>query len=403
MKHVAVYVTGSIAAYKAVELVRLLQKKGFAVRVAETSAATKLVGPATFSALTKHEVLCDLWSESGHGRIPHIELADWSDLAVIVPATANVIAKLAHGVADDAVSTSLLATSAPVIIVPAMNVHMWENPATQRNLTVLKADGRLIMEPEEGYLAEGYSGKGRLPSVASIAEFVCQAANNLTGDLMGRKFAITLGGTCEPIDPVRFLGNRSTGKMGLAIAKAVVKRGAEVTIIAGNIQVSLPSDPQVNIIHAPTTEAMADAVQAAMVDADVLVMAAAVADFRVVKPAQRKMKKTTGKSSYQLTLVPTVDILKRAGEQKKPGQLVVGFAAETDDLLNNAQQKLINKHADLIVANDVGNAQIGFGSNNNQVTILRPNHQAETWPLMSKQMVGDRLASLIASLLRRNG
>lgn len=397
MKHVAVYVTGSIAAYKAVELVRALQKKGYAVRVAETHDAEQLVGPATFASLTKEEVLSDLWGDSARGRVPHIELADWSDLAVVVPATANMIAKMAQGIADDAVSTALLATSSPVVVVPAMNVHMWGNPATKRNIATLKNDGRLVMDPTTGYLAEGYSGKGRLPAVEQIANFI-DAAITAKGKLTGKRVVVTLGGTREPLDPVRFIGNRSSGKMGLAIAQAALNAGAEVTIIAGSIQVQLPDSPRVKIVQALTTEDMATAVAQALPAADVLVMTAAVADFKLAHPANRKLKKKPGQSSYQLTLVPTTDILRMAGMKKRPDQLVIGFAAETDHLLVHAQEKLAQKHADMIIANDVSDAQIGFGSDNNRVTVLRPGHQPDQWPQLTKTAVGQRLVDMISRL-----
>ena len=401
VKHVAVYVTGSIAAYKAVELVRTLQKKGLTVRVAETKAATELVGPATFASLTKHRVLTNLWAASVNGHVPHIELADWADLAVVVPATANVIAKMANGIADDAVTASLLATSAPVAVIPAMNSHMWANPATQRNVRVLKQDGRLLMEPSTGYLAEGYQGKGRLPAVSAIADFAEAALVDDKGLLSQRKVVVTLGGTREPVDPVRFLGNRSSGKMGLAIAQAALNAGAAVTIIAGSVQVKLPTSPRCHIVKVTTTEEMATVVKQEMNDAAVLVMAAAVADFKLASPAKQKIKKVAGRSTYQLTLVPTIDILKTAGELKRPEQLVIGFAAETNDLLANAQQKLVEKRADVIVANDVSDSHIGFGSNDNRVTILRPHQQPAKWPLMSKKTVGERLVDLIAQLLRK--
>lgn len=401
VKHVAVYVTGSIAAYKAVELVRTLQKKGLTVRVAETKAATELVGPATFASLTKHRVLTNLWAASVNGHVPHIELADWADLAVVVPATANVIAKMANGIADDAVTAALLATSAPVAVIPAMNSHMWANPATQRNVRVLKQDGRLLMEPSTGYLAEGYQGKGRLTAVSAIADFAEAALVDDKGLLSQRKVVVTLGGTREPVDPVRFLGNRSSGKMGLSIAQAALNAGAAVTIIAGSVQVKLPTSPRCHIVKVTTTEEMATVVKQEMNDAAVLVMAAAVADFKLASPAKQKIKKAAGRSTYQLTLVPTIDILKTAGELKRPEQLVIGFAAETNDLLANAQQKLVEKRADVIVANDVSDSHIGFGSDDNRVTILRPHQQPAKWPLMSKQTVGERLVDLIAQLLRK--
>ena len=398
MKNVAVYVTGSIAAYKAVELVRALQKRGYAVRVAETYDAERLVGPATFASLTKEKVLSDLWADSAQGSVPHIELADWSDLAVVVPATANIIAKMAQGIADDAVSTALLATSAPVVVVPAMNVHMWENPATQRNIAVLKKDGCLVMDPATGYLAEGYRGKGRMPAVNQIVEYIGSAVQP-AGILAGKRVVVTLGGTREPVDPVRFIGNRSSGKMGLAIAQAALQAGASVTIIAGSIQVALPSSPRVRVVSVLTTEEMAQAVQEQLPAADVLIMAAAVADFKIAHPATHKLKKQAVRSSYPLTLVPTTDILRMAGMRKKPGQLVVGFAAETDNLIAHAQDKLANKHADIIVANDVSDDQIGFGSDDNQVTVLRRGQEPEQWSRLSKKAAGQKLIKMITQLI----
>lgn len=398
MRHVAVYVTGSVAAYKAVEVVRALQKKGDVVRVAETQAATRLVGPATFASLTKAAVLTDLWSETIQGTVPHIELADWSDLAVVVPATADVIAKLANGIADDAVTTTLLATSAPIVVVPAMNVHMWASPATQRNIQTLRTDGHLVMEPASGYLAEGYSGKGRLPAVNEIVDFLDQALP-IAGSLAGKHVVVTLGGTREPIDPVRYLGNCSSGKMGLAVAQAALSQGATVTMIKGSVSVALPNSPRLTIVPVETTEEMATAVKKAMTDADVLVMTAAVADFKPLLKSQSKIKKQAGQDSYQLSLTTTVDILRAAGEKKQPGQLIVGFAAETDDLLENAHDKLTKKHADMIVANDVSDNKIGFGSDENQVTILRQHQPAEQWPKMSKVALGEKLIALIAQML----
>jgi phosphopantothenoylcysteine decarboxylase/phosphopantothenate--cysteine ligase len=278
---------------------------------------------------------------------------------------------------------------------------MWGNPATQRNINVLKQDGRLLMEPATGYLAEGYRGKGRLPAVSAIANFVETVLIADDDQLSKRKVVVTLGGTREPLDPVRFLGNRSSGKMGVAIVRAALNAGATVTIIAGSVQVQLPQSPHCQIIKVTTTEEMATAVNQELNDADVLVMAAAVADFKLASPAQQKIKKAAGRSNYQLTLVPTIDILKSAGQRKRPGQLVVGFAAETNDLIANAQRKLANKNADVIVANDVGGLHGAFGSEDNRVTILQPNQDPDKWPLMSKKAVGKRLVGLIAQLLRK--
>lgn len=406
MAKIAVHMTGGIAVYKAVEVVRGLQKQGHEVRVAMTKNAARFVGPATLAALIKHPVLIDQWSATLNGQVPHIELADWSDLALVVPATANILAKMANGLADDAVSATLLATSAPKMAVPAMNVHMWNNPATQRNIAQLKQDGVIIMEPADGMLAEGYAGKGRMPEPAEIVK---QVQNCLTkqplqssaanGQLKGKTIVVTAGGTREALDPVRYLGNRSSGKMGIAIAQAAAASGAKVELIVGSVSVELPQSPNIAITTALSTQAMADAVSQKFAHADALIMAAAVADFRPAVLADQKIKKH-GDGTLTLHLVPTEDILATMGAQKKPGQAVIGFAAETNDLLQNANAKLAKKHADVIVANDVSKPGIGFGSDANAVTILRPNQAPLKWPRQSKQKIAAKIVDLANQLLK---
>lgn len=402
MTRIAVYISGSIAAYKAVEVVRGLQHRGHDVRVVETAAAQQLVGPATLSSLTKHPVMTDLWKSTLTGKVPHIELADWTELAVVVPASADIIAKMANGLADDPASTTLLATAAPKMVFPAMNNHMLANPSTQRNLKQLKDDGIQVIEPAEGLLAEGYSGKGRLPEVPQVVALIQRRINQLqhNGELAGRHLLVTLGGTREPLDPVRFIGNRSSGKMGVAIAKAALSLGADVTLIAGAVSIPLPEeDEHCHLIRVQTTEEMAIAVKSHFDSCDVLVMAAAVADFKADHAVGHKVKKQAGQKDYSFNLVPTEDILKMAGQAKNK-QLVVGFAAETNDLLKNAQRKLEQKHADMIVANDVSQTGIGFGSDENQVVILQPNSTPDRWPVQSKQAIADRLMQLIADKIR---
>lgn len=397
MAKVTVYITGSIAAYKGIEVVRGLQKQGHVVRVVMTAAACKLVAPATLAALTKQPVLTSLWTDQD--PIPHIELADWTDLAVVVPASADIIAKLANGLADDAASTTLLATSAPKIMVPAMNSHMWAAAPTQRNLKQLQADGVTIIEPAQGMLAEGYAGKGRLPEPAAIVADV-QAMLTANGPLQGRRILITAGGTREPIDPVRFIGNRSSGKMGMALARAALAAGATVTLVVGQVSVPLPQSPRLTVVPVESTADLLTAVQRAFSAADALLMAAAVADFRPTQAADQKVKKAADRADWQLTLTETTDVLKTVADQKRPGQLVVGFAAETQNLLANAQKKLASKGADMIVANAVGGQNGAFGSDRDQVTILRAHQAVDQWPEMSKDGVATKLVTQIATMMK---
>lgn len=397
MAHITIFVTGSIAAYKTVYLMRSLQKDGHQVRVAMTEAATKFIGVETFASLTHQPVLTNLF-QNNNGRIEHIELADWTDLAIVAPASADVIAKMANGIADDAVTSTLLAVHAPTIVVPAMNSHMWEKSATQRNLRLLRADGYLVMDPSFGQLAEGYSGKGRFPEPEVIHAFVNEQLKGQRGPLTGKRVLVTTGGTLEYLDPVRFIGNRSSGKMGVAFVEAALSMGAQVTLIAGTVSVKLPHHPHLQVVRVKTTEEMLDQVATHFTDCDALVMAAAVADFRPQKQATNKIKKQPGQTTLTLSMQKTPDVLATMG-QKKQGQLVVGFAAETQDLLSNAQQKLASKKADIIVANDVAKAGSGFGTDTDQVTILQEQREPDTWPLLSKKEVASRLMNLIAKKL----
>lgn len=398
MARITVYLSGSIAAYKGIEVVRGLQKAGHEVRVVMTTAATKLVGPATLNALTKYPVLTDLWNDQSQ-PIPHIELADWTELTLVVPASADLLAKMANGIADDAASTTLLATAAPKMVAPAMNRQMWAAPATQRNLAQLAEDGVTIIEPVTGRLAEGYSGHGRLPEpdeiVTRVQEFLSQR-----GQLAGRRVVVTAGGTREPLDPVRYIGNRSSGKMGIAIARAAAQAGAQVTLITGQVSVSLPQDANIHPVSALTTEEMLAAVQEAFVSADALIMAAAVADYRPVKVAEQKVKKGHDHELRTLELTETVDILRTIASAKRTDQLVVGFAAETEKLLDHAQEKLASKHADMIVANSVAGATGAFGRDDDQVTILQKGKDPEKWPRLSKTAVAQRLVARLAEQLK---
>lgn len=402
MAHITVHVTGGIATYKIVSLVRQLQKNGAQVRVTMTEGASRFVTPTTFAALTKQPVLTDLWQPSQRGAIPHVELADWTDLAIVAPATANIIAKMANGIADDAVSTTLAATQAPKVVVPAMNSHMWTNKANQRNVAQLRSDKITVIEPATGLLAEGYAGKGRMPEVEAILPQVMKLLNTTTSGLLnGKKILISAGGTREALDPVRFIGNRSSGKMGIALATAAANAGADVTLVAGQTTVPLPVNNHISIITIQSTQELADQIEANFVKNDVLIMAAAVADFQPTTVATEKIKKTSDNDDFVLHLKKTPDILKQVATMKV-NQYVVGFAAETQQLLENAAKKLTSKHADLLVANNVANAGVGFGSDDNEVTILAPDQVPIKWPKMSKQQVANQLIELIAARIEES-
>lgn len=393
MARIAVYVSGSVATFKAVSLVRILQKQGHEIRVGMTPASRHFVTPNTFYALTHQPVLTDLW-QTNQSPVPHIELADWTELALVVPASADLIAKMANGLADDAVSSSLLATKAPVMLAPAMNSQMWLNPATQRNLKQLVLDQRIILTPETGMLAEGYVGKGRMMEPEEIASQVDKWFAN-QNRLAGKTILVTAGGTREAIDPVRFIGNRSSGKMGLAVVQAALAAGAKVIAVIGQVQVEFPNHPNLMVKKVTTTAEMLATTAASFEKADALVMAAAVADFRPAVVADQKIKKQTSQAELTISLVKNPDILATLGA-KKNHQIVMGFAAETNDLLQNAQVKLAKKHADYIVANDVSQVGSGFGVATDQVTILQPNRAPEKWPLLSKREVGERLINILA-------
>lgn len=392
---ITVYLTGGIAAYKAVEVIRQLQKQHHEVKVVMTKNAQKFVTTNLLAALTKEPVLDDLWTKDVESSVPHVALARWTELAVIVPATANFMAKIANGLADDAASTTLLATNAPKLIVPAMNDQMWLNPATQRNLTILKKDGFKIMEPTIGLLAEGYVAKGRMPEPDQIVAWV---ENQIHQDrpLKGKKIIISAGGTIESIDPVRFIGNRSSGKMGIAIAEAARDAGAEVTLVYGNVSVALPEG--INLIKAESAQVMYEAIKKQFASSDALIMAAAVADWRAEKVANKKMKKQPDQQKLQLELVRNIDILQTIGQIKRADQLLIGFAAETNDLLENAQAKLAKKGADYIVANDV--SQDVFGADQDQVVILSKNKKPEFWPRMTKQEVANKIIDELLESLK---
>jgi phosphopantothenoylcysteine decarboxylase/phosphopantothenate--cysteine ligase len=419
---IAVGVTGSIAAYKAAELVRRLRDEAADVVVLMTPSATRFVGPLTFEALTRHPVETDVGGLLPDQRIGHVVVADTADAIVVAPATAHWIASMATGLAGDAVTAACLATTAPVIVAPAMDGEMYGHPATRANVARLRDEFRYaVVEPETGSLASGQTGQGRLAEIPAIVDAVVAALDGhpvrapdpadrppvIAGphepDLDGRHLVVTAGGTAEPIDPVRFIGNRSSGKMGLAIADAALARGASVTLILGHVTVELPDDPSIRLIRAETTAEMRDAVLSAMAGdparVDGLVMAAAVADFR---PARTASTKLTRGESLTLELEPTEDILAavsaavRGGPGGRP--ILVGFAAETGSL-DRAPDKLRRKGLDLLVANDVAEPGSGFGTDTNRVTILDADGGRDELPLLSKREVADRLLDRVARAL----
>ena len=399
-KKVALGVSGGIAAYKAVEVLRGLQRAGCEVRVAMTKRACEFVQPLTFRALSGSHVVVDDYAPDNPDPIAHITFSQSVDLLIIAPATANIIAKFANGIADDFLTSTYLASTAPVLIAPAMNTTMWEHPATQRNLTLLKADGVQIVEPDAGEMACKTIGPGRLSEPDRIVAAALQMFSDQTSahDLAQEHFLITTGATREEIDPVRFISNRSSGKMGFAIAAAALKRGARVTVVAGVTSVNPPAGA--NVIRVSSAEEMYQAVKKSLDQASVFVAAAAVSDYRPVKRADEKIKKS--KESLTLSLERTRDILADVAASRKDGLLVVGFAAETEKLLQNAREKLISKKLDAIVANDVSRAGAGFDSDTNAITIIRRgNEDPVELPLMSKPEAADRIIDEIVNLRRK--
>ncbi|MDS8735745.1 bifunctional phosphopantothenoylcysteine decarboxylase/phosphopantothenate--cysteine ligase CoaBC [Streptococcus pneumoniae] len=380
---IGVFVMGGIAAYKVPELVRQLIKKGAQVQVAMTQSAQEFVTPLTLQVLTKRPVLTHTFDEREPSQVQHVAMADWCDLALVVPATANGLAKMAHGLADDVVTTTLLAVTAPILVVPAMNVHMYENPATQRNLAQLRADGLTIMEPDTGFLAEGYEGKGRLPELHRIVAQVerLYARTHLPQSLAGKQVIVSAGGTRERIDPVRYISNDSSGKMGYAMAQAADWLGATVTLVSTTQSLLPPEGVQVQEVA--SAQELAQAMTAHYDQMDYVVMAAAVSDYRVKQPHDQKIKKVAGQTDWQLDLVQNPDILAQLGQTKRQ-QVLIGFAAETQNLLEHARAKLSKKGADWLIANDVSNPAIGFNSDKNQVYVLGAQGQEVLLPQQSK-------------------
>ncbi|HKR23595.1 MAG TPA: bifunctional phosphopantothenoylcysteine decarboxylase/phosphopantothenate--cysteine ligase CoaBC [Pyrinomonadaceae bacterium] len=393
--NIALGVCGGIAAYKAVEILRGLQRAGHTVRVAMTKRACEFVQPLTFRALSGAHVVVDDYAPDNPDPIAHITFSQTADLLIVAPATANMIAKFAHGIADDFLSSTYLACFAPVLVAPAMNTTMWEHPATQRNLDQLRADGVYVMEPDAGEMACGTIGPGRLSEPDQI---VARALEILTSahvkDLTGERFLITVGATREEIDPVRFISNRSSGRMGFALAEAALKRGAEVTVVRGITTVAPP--PGVRVIKALSAEEMAQAVAHEAPNASVFIGAAAIADYRPTQRAAEKIKKS--EDTLTLTLERTPDVLSQVAATRSNGMLVVGFAAETENVLDNAVDKLKRKNLDAIVANDVSRADSGFDTTTNAITIITKDSEPVALPVMSKLEAANRVLDAIANL-----
>lgn len=388
-------VTGGIACYKAVELVRLLVKNGFKVRVIMTRGAMEFVTPLTFQTLSGNPVATETFSLTQESEIGHINLADSTDLFVIAPATANVIGKLASGIADDLLTTVLMATQAPVLLAPAMNIHMYENVIVQENLRKLRRVGYHIMDPAEGYLACGYEGKGRLPDPEKISDEIERLLRKK--DLAGENFLITAGPSREPLDPVRYISNRSSGKMGYALARAALRRGATVALVSGPTALEPPSGAR--LIEVNTAAEMREAVLKEYPHSSAVIMAAAVADYHAVAPSGQKIKRGVG--DLELRLIPNPDILKELG-QNKDGKWLVGFAAETENLTANAQKKLHEKNLDIVIANNVAEEGSGFDGDTNVGTIIDRTGAVRSLPLMSKDDLADCIYDHYLALKNRS-
>jgi phosphopantothenoylcysteine decarboxylase / phosphopantothenate---cysteine ligase len=396
-KKILLCVTGGIAVYKGAALTSKLTQAGAEVKVILSESAAKFVTPLTFQALSRSEVYTDTFDEKNPENIAHIHLADWADLIIVAPATANIIGKLANGIADNMISTTLLAATAPVWIAPAMNVHMYSHPAVGKNMETLRNFGYDFIEPGEGYLACGYTGKGRLEEPETIVELASQYFNKEHEGLAGKTVLITAGPTREKIDPVRFLTNHSSGKMGYAIASEAVKMGARVILVSGPVHIDAPTGAE--LIRVESAEEMYRAALEHFEEADVFIGTAAVADYRPKYVYDEKMKKKEGDQALELER--TTDILFELG-QKKSRQVVVGFAAETNNVEEHATGKLTRKNADMIVANDVKQEGAGFGTDTNIVTIFKKDGTNVKLPLMSKSDVARNILLGVGQLLNKD-
>lgn len=384
-KTVVLGVTGSIAAYKMANVASMLLKLGADVHVIMTQNATNFIHPITFETLTNHKCLVDTFDRNFEFHVAHVSLAQQADVILVAPASANIIGKLANGIADDMLSTTLLAAKCPILVSPAMNTNMYENRIVQDNLSKLRQFGIGIIDPDNGRLACGDIGKGKLPKEEILVEYIIREVAK-DKDLSGKRILVTAGPTREAVDPVRYLTNHSTGKMGYAVAKAAMLRGAEVTLVSGPVEL----EPPLFVTTIPVTSAaeMFDAVTEALADMDAVIMAAAVADYTPVETADQKIKKSEGGMS--IPLKRTKDILAYLGEQKRPGQLLCGFSMETEHVLENSREKLKRKNADMIAANSLREEGAGFGCDTNHLTLITEKDETDV-PLMSKQEAADVL------------
>ncbi|MCZ0703376.1 phosphopantothenoylcysteine decarboxylase/phosphopantothenate--cysteine ligase [Natronobacillus azotifigens] len=396
-KRIVLGVTGGIAAYKAIALTSKLVQKGAEVKVIMTESAKKFVTPLSFQAISRNAVYEDTFDEKDDKRIAHIDLADWADFFILAPATANIIGKIANGIADDMLSTTLMATQADVYLAPAMNVHMYQHPAVQKNLNTLASWGFLFIEPGEGYLACGYVGKGRLEEPETIISTL-ESSLSKKQMLKGKRILISAGPTQEKIDPVRYFTNHSSGKMGYAIAEVAAQLGAQVTLVSG--PVSLETPPNVNRIDVTTAAEMYQVINSHFEDSEIIIKAAAVADYRPKQTVDQKMKKKDGELS--ITLERTNDILQSLGDHKT-NQYLVGFAAETHDVLEFGTEKLKKKNLDAIVINDLTKPGAGFGVDTNEVTLLTRTEKKFTFPVASKKQIAQQILNEVAIDLGEQG
>lgn len=396
-KNILLAVSGGIAVYKAVALTSKLTQAGANVKVMMTEHAQEFVPPLSFQVLSKNDVYTDTFDEKKSSVVAHIDLADWADLVIVAPATANLIGKMANGIADDMVTTTILATEAPVWVAPAMNVHMIQHPAVIRNINRLYADGVRFIEPEEGYLACGYVGRGRLEEPEKIVLRIAEFFQEKKDLLQGKKVLVTAGATREKLDPVRYFTNHSTGKMGFSIAESAARHGANVTLITTSK--TLPVPPGVEAVYVESADEMYQAVLERKTEQHIFVMTAAVADYTPAKVSEQKIKKQPG--DFTIEMKRTKDILLEIGQNKTADQVVIGFAAETENLETNALKKLTSKNADMIVANNISEAGAGFSGDTNIVTFYRKDGSNDALPLLDKKEVAEHIIEEAANFLRK--
>ena len=393
-KTVVLGVTGSIAAYKIANLASMLVKLHADVHVIMTKNATNFINPIAFETLTKNKCMVDTFDRDFMFDVAHVSLADKADIMLVAPASANIIAKMAHGIADDMLSTTFLAMKCPVLVSPAMNVNMFTNPVVQDNLKTLERYGIEVIQPDDGYLACGYTGKGKLPSESVLLDYILREIAK-EKDLRGKKILVTAGPTREKIDPVRFITNHSSGKMGYAIARQAMLRGAEVTLVTGSVSLTPP--PFTEVVRIESAQEMFEAVTTRFEDTDIVIKAAAVADYTPAQYIDTKIKKDSGVDMSSLKLERTADILKWLGEHKKPDQLVCGFSMETENVLENSREKLKKKNADLIAANSISDAGSGFGTDTNHLVLIGKDGVTDL-PLLSKEEAADRLLDVLLTM-----